>query len=141
MRRGEPLLTAALALRMLPWAITLPVLKHAVPITRLARLMSAGRARERDQARERRIVRAAWWASHVQARRFPDNCLERSLLAFRYLGRAGAMPTLVLGVARDAGPVVGHAWVLVGGEPVADLATESDAYVPVASFTADGERT
>jgi hypothetical protein len=49
-----------------------------------------------------------------------DNCLERSLVAYRFLGRAGASPQLVIGVARDERGVRGHAWVTVDGRPIGE---------------------
>lgn len=123
---------------MLPWALAMPVLKRVVPIPRLVGVMAAGRRSVRDERREERVAKAAWWASRVQLVRFPENCLERSLVAYRFLGRAGADPTLVLGVAKEGGSVIGHAWILVDGAPVQDPAGRIEAYTPVMAFGPTG---
>ena len=88
----------------------LPVLKRAVPLPRLVRLM-AGR-RSPGPASDAVVVTTLRLA-RAYRRRVPgaDNCLERSLLTYRYLLEAGASPALVCGVDRSVAGVVGHAWV------------------------------
>jgi Transglutaminase-like superfamily len=46
------------------------------------------------------------------------NCLERSLIAYRYLSELNASPVLVMGLSHDAAS--GHAWVLVDDQPVGE---------------------
>ena len=49
-------------------------------------------------------------------------CLVRSLVAYRYLARAGVQPELHVGFERSVGGLRGNAWVMVNGAPVTDLA-------------------
>jgi hypothetical protein len=115
---------AWLAGRMALWRLTLPLLKWIVPLPRLARLMwAAGAQRERDPAREEKIATLVEAISGRRGGRTLDNCLERSLVAYRFLSRAGAEPELVVGVSRDE-PVRGHVWVRLDGEPVRDSVDE-----------------
>jgi hypothetical protein len=66
------------------------------------------------------------------------NCLERSLVLYRVLSRAGAQPALILGARRDAPSVAGHAWIEVDGAPVCE--PEREAYAPIVAFGARGLR-
>lgn len=127
-----------LALRMAPWALAVPILKHALPLPRLTRLMWSSRSRPRDPARERAIAKAAWWASRVQPRRFPDNCLERSLVTYRFLALAGADPRLVLGMRRAEAGLIGHTWVTVDRLPVQDPPERVDQFRRLVEFGPDG---
>ena len=120
---------------MAGWRLALPLLKRALPLPRLARLMwAASAARVRDPAREHQITMLAEGVGGPRRNPRLDNCLERSLVAYRYLSRAGAEPELVVGVSRDQ-PVRGHAWVRIDGEPVRDSVEE---FEEVAAFGAAG---
>jgi hypothetical protein len=123
---------------MLVWSLAVPVLKRAVSLPSLARLMWSSGIGPRDLAKESAIVRLTWWTSRVQPRRFPDNCLERSLVAYRFLARAGARPRLVTGVGRDGAELVGHVWVTVDGEPVHDRVESLRAYKTLVEFGEHG---
>lgn len=124
---------------MAGWSLAVPILKHAMPLPALARLAWSRPRGERRPAREREIAQLAWWSSRVQRRRFPDNCLERSLVTYRFLARAGARPRLVAGVGRAKGDIVGHVWVTVEDEPVHDAAESLRAYGILVEF-GDGGR-
>jgi hypothetical protein len=68
----------------------------------------------------------------------PDrDCLQRSLLLYRVLSRAGAAPTLVIGFRRINGGILGHAWVVVDNQPVIEEA-ELLQYSPAFGFGARG---
>jgi hypothetical protein len=124
-----------LALRMSLWVLVLPVAKRVVPVERLARLMWLDRRAHRDRDRERFAVRLA-----VRLTRFSGrNCLERSLIVYRYLSRDGADPVLVLGIdgARRGD---GHAWVTVDGVPVTDSAATLARYEPIVAFGRQARR-
>ena len=138
MSPAEPLRTAGLVARMAPWALALPVLKRGMPLPRLARLMGTSRDRPRDPARERRIARVAWWVSRAQPRQFPDNCLERSLVTYRFLSLAGADPRLVVGLARNDAEIIGHAWVTIDDEPVQDQPDALARFPKLIEFGRDG---
>ena len=134
---------AALYARMFAWRLFLPGLKYMLPLPRLARLMSARTRRGgRRLERERRVVTLT--ASLYEpngALAADDDCLERSLLAYRYLAREGADPRLVIGMREASGQGErGHVWVTVDGRPVTDSREVVDSFVPVVSFDAGGRR-
>jgi hypothetical protein len=120
---------------MSAWAPSLPLLKRVLPLPRLVALMaSEPRARERDPALERRIARMARLIYRGRRGTFNNNCLERSLVTYRYLSRAGADPELVVAVRRGDEGVEGHVWVTVGGVPVHEQPDELEPYLPVLRF-------
>lgn len=126
---------------MLGWRLALPGLKRVLPLPRLVRLVGA--VEHRDGGAPGTTVSAVVTAVRRLYRpRIPgaDNCLERSLLAYRYLLRAGASPELVCGVDRTAQGVVGHAWVMVDGSPVTDRPEAVERFTPVVRFGPDGSR-
>lgn len=129
-----------LAVRIGAWAIVLPALKHLVPVRTLAASMHRPSVTStRDRAREARIVTFARWAARITRPRAGGNCLERGLIAYRYLSAVGARPTLVVGIGRtDPGHVTGHAWVLVDDEPAGETAEAVGGYTPVFAFGPDG---
>lgn len=135
---------AWLAAHMAVWALVLPLLKRVVPLPRLVQLMvvppkGADRDAARDTARERRIVALSrlLYAPLVRA---DIGCLQRSLLAYRFLGAAGARPSLVVGMRREAGEMHGHAWVTVDGEPAGEPAAWVGQFSPVLVFGSEGAR-
>lgn len=131
---------ASLLVRMLAWSFSLPLLKRALPLPRLVGLMhSDTQADLRDGRREERIAALSEWVFRSRPRRSRDNCLDRALVAYRYLGGAGAEPTIVVGVARDStAGIAGHVWVTVDGDPIHDdLATLAD-FATLTAFGADG---
>ena len=123
-----------LALRMAGWLPLLPLLKYALPLPRLARLMSAAGSGPRQPERERRIVILGHWLYKFGTLGRYDCCLERSLVTYRYLCRANAAPELVVGFRKEGGRTLGHVWVLLDGEPVHDSPAELGEYVPLAVF-------
>jgi 2-polyprenyl-6-methoxyphenol hydroxylase-like FAD-dependent oxidoreductase len=132
---------AALLGRMLPWWVALPLLKRATPLPRLVRFAQLDpRRTARDLEREAKVAALAEWLFKVRPRPARDNCLERSLVAYRYLGRLNAEPELVVGIGGEEGTTVGHVWVTVDGHPVHDQPATLDAYEAVVVFGADGRR-
>ena len=128
-----------LAVRVLGWALVLPVMKHLVPVKSLAEVMHQHPGTShRDLAREQRIVTFARWGARLVRWRSGGNCLERGLLAYRYLCAAGARPILVVGLGRGESGMLGHAWVLVDGRPAGESQSAVDAYTPVFAFAPDG---
>ena len=125
-----------LALRMAGWRLVVPLLKWLVPLPRLARMMwTRSRRAERDPAREQRIVTLAEALCGPHGGRLLDNCLERSLVSYRFLSQAGAEPELAFGVARDkSDPVQGHAWVRLDGEPVHDSVAALERFEELGAF-------
>jgi Transglutaminase-like superfamily len=129
-----PALTAA---EMACWSIVLPGLRRLFPVQLLARMMWTGPGAERSSARERGIVGLSERLSRLRRAR-KANCLERSLLAYRFLSRAGADPRLVLGVGRTNGRVIGHAWIVVDEVPLFDTAEALQEFAPIAAFGSHG---
>ncbi len=129
-----------LGIRMFAWSLVLPGLKFVVPLPLLARLMwSRGRSEPRP-GQEEKVVVLARGISRVRPLPHRDNCLEKSLLMYRFLSRLNADPRLVTGVRRGEEGVVGHVWVTVAGEPVGESPAELEQYAPVAVFGAGGVR-
>jgi hypothetical protein len=127
----------SLVVRMLAWRAILPVLKYLVPLPRLVRLMHvrpAVGARRLD--REQRIARLAERVFDVG--RPNDDCLELSLVSYRYLGQLGADPQLVIAIRKEGQPAPGHAWVTVDGVPVHDSPSLLDDFVSVVTFDSGG---
>jgi Transglutaminase-like superfamily len=125
-----------LLIRMAGWAVIVPVLKFLLPLPRLVRLVTPrSRRRAADSSRVLRLTSLLYGTG---AFRLSDNCLERSLITFRYLAAADAAPTLVVGVRGEDQGYVGHAWVTVGGDPVHDSPALVATLAPIVVFTADG---
>jgi len=130
-----------LAVRVMAWALVLPIVKHVVPIRALVAFMRRHPVRgARDPRLEDRIVAFARWAARLVRWSAGGNCLERALIAYRYLGAANAQPVLVVGVDRpESGRVRGHAWVLLDGEPAGESRSAVDEFTPMISFDAGGK--
>lgn len=132
-----------LAVRVMGWALVLPGLKRVVPVKSLAAVMhrNAGTT-ARSAEREERIVTFSRWAARLVRWKSGGNCLERGLIAYRYLGHAGADPVLIVGLDQDGpGALVGHAWVLVDGQAVGESPSALERYTPVFAFAPDGSLT
>jgi hypothetical protein len=130
--------TRALLVRVGAWSLVLPLLKHLLSLRALVDLMSRQAASQRSDEVERRIV---YIVGRIYRMRRPGTCLERSLLAYRYLSGASADPRLVIGVRREARDVIGHAWVLVDGTPLFESSDALGSFVPVVAFASDGSAT
>ncbi len=127
------------ALGMAGWALTLPLLKRVLPLRRLVRLLAAAPApARRDPVAEAQIVRIVRRLYHPARLSPAGNCLERSLILYRYLAAAGAAPHLVIGLAPPGGPFRGHAWVEVAGRPVGETAADLAPYQPLVVFGLGG---
>ena len=70
---------------------------------------------------EREVARLAW-ATSAAARRhlYPMRCLPRALCLRWLLGRRGFPSELRIGVAREEGELLAHAWVEREGRPVGE---------------------
>jgi len=125
---------ALLAGRIYGWLCVLPLLKRRLPLPRLVRLMwLRPRGTTRDRIRERRTIRAVARLSRVSG----GNCLERSLVLYRYLARANADPRLVVGMARPD-EYLGHVWVTVDGRPLLETTETLASYTEVVGFGRGG---
>jgi hypothetical protein len=130
--------------RMLGWSLVLPMLKRALPLPTLVKLVQSGTQRDqRDPCQEKKLSALSEWVFRSRPRRSRDNCLDRALVTYRYLGRAGATPTIIVGVAKDDTSsrtgVIGHVWVTVDGSPVHDDDERLAGFVTLAIFGANEE--
>jgi hypothetical protein len=123
---------ATLATRMAAWALVLPLLKRVRSLSALARLMWRDGRRQGVDRRQQVLdhVRLVYRGRPL----FGDNCLERSLVAYRFLSEAGEEPTLVIGARQTEPSVAAHAWVVVNGRPIGDV----DGFEPVVAFGPEG---
>jgi len=130
--------TALLVLRMGSWVPALPILKRVVSLQRLANLMQGDGSGARDRAYERQIVALSALLVGLRPPRFRDNCLERSLLAYRFLTLANADPRLVVGVRSGESGIFGHAWVTLDGEPIHESPAAISQFARVVEFSPEG---
>jgi hypothetical protein len=121
-----------LAVRMCGWRLVLPILKRVLPFPTVVRTMR-GRRGPRPE-REERVVRLAGWI--FGSRRFTgrDNCLERSLVLYRYLSTTNDDTRLLVGFRDNERVLEGHAWVAVGGRSIGAETDELGAFEPAISF-------
>jgi hypothetical protein len=90
--------------------------------------------------REIRIAELARVVYRSQHKSRSGNCLERSLVLYRYLSGAGADPELLVGVRRGEEEVRGHAWVTLHGAPVEEPPDNLDGLVRVVAFRGAASR-
>ncbi|HUS16652.1 MAG TPA: lasso peptide biosynthesis B2 protein [Chloroflexia bacterium] len=120
------------ALRVLAWALLLPVLKRVLPLRTLVRLMWSTPRHRWHPEREAALVTLVGWL--YRPRRLTNgNCLERSLVLYHFLAEGGARPRLVIGL-RPAGGTRGHAWVLCNGRPVGETWADVQEFTPLVTF-------
>jgi hypothetical protein len=136
--RASNRLRSGLALaQLLPTYVLFGVLKHIVPLRWLVRRAWCPPTGARDRARERRLAMRVLRLS--QRMGLPDrDCLQRSLLLYRVLSRAGADPKLVVGFQRVNSRVLGHAWVTVDGRPVFEPEADLLRFMPALTFGVHG---
>ena len=117
--------------------IVLALLKYLVPLKLLVRWVWCPPVGLRNNEAERWLTATVFRLSRLTG--LPDrDCLQRSLLLYHVLSRAGADPTLVIGFQRVDGQIRGHAWVVVDG--CALLESESDLvrFSPALLFGSQG---
>ena len=127
-----------LALRMVGWRLAMPMLKWALPLPRLVRLMWAEGRRRASEPDRQRIVTLAHALYGPRGGRLLDNCLERSLVTYRFLAEAGAEPQLVVAVSDSRGEVRGHVWVTVDGQPLREESEPLEEFAPMVTFGRGG---
>lgn len=110
----------------------LGVLKHIVSLPTLARWAWRHPVRAAQRSPEEiasDVLRAGAFGG------WPDrDCLQRSLLLYRELARAGFGPELVVGFDRGLEGVQGHAWVRARGRVIAEPETAVSRFEPALVF-------
>ena len=129
---------ALLVVRLLGWRVALAVLKRTVPIATLVRLMAAPGGRSTRDTR--RIVELVDWLYAPRRDRDLGNCLDRSLVLYRFLSRNEPGTRLVLGMRRGSSELEGHAWVISGDRAIGETPASDSEFMTLASFAADGRR-
>jgi hypothetical protein len=128
----------SVVLQFWAWAAILRPLKHLISMRWLVRHMRSRGTAPADATRASAIVQYMS-ATDRFPRRPPANCYERSLVAYRLLGDAGARPELRIGVRRPgAGTLDGHVWVVLDGQPVAETPAFIEQFTPILRVDADG---
>lgn len=120
----------------LPYA-AFTVLARFVSIERLVRLAWHAPRTGRDRAFERQLVERVDMLGRLTGAQ--ADCLPRSLLLYRELSKRSADPRLFLGFAGDGRPLVGHAWVVIDGEPLGEADATLSSMTAVCAFGARGE--
>jgi hypothetical protein len=138
MRALARLSTAAHMARLLPSFLAFGVLRHTVSLRTLVRFAWTPARASRDRRREQQLIAHAVKLGHLFPM-FDRNCLQRSLLLYRELARAGANPELVIGMSTGNDGIRGHAWIVLDDEPLIDTRSTVDAFVPVCVFASRGE--
>jgi hypothetical protein len=123
--------------RLVAWAAALPILKRTRSVTRLVALMTPPESQRSNARIERNAITLSRWI--YRAPFVPDNCLERSLLAYRYLVRDSREHRLYLGIRTEEGGYPGHAWLTVDDVPVHEPDESLEAYVPLVVFDGYGQ--
>ena len=129
---------ALLVVRLLGWRLALAALKRTVPVAKLVRLMARSPGRTpRDTTR---IVELVDWIYAPRRDADPGNCLDRSLVLYRFLGRNESGRRLVLGIRQESGALEGHAWVTAGDRAIGATPASGPDFAPLATFDAEGRR-
>jgi hypothetical protein len=136
-RASNRLKTGLIVGRLLPAYVLLGLLKHIVPLRWLVHWAWCPPAGKRDCEAEHRSAASVLRLSQLVG--LPDrDCLQRSLLLYRVLSRAGAEPKLVCGFDRMNGRILGHAWVIVDGHTLIEPETDLLRFSPAFSFGSRG---
>jgi hypothetical protein len=123
--------------RALGWRVTLPLLKYVTPLPVLVRFMAlTPRPGSLDTKRRQRMraIRQLLEGGRIV---ISANCLERSLVLYRFLSEVGAAPELVMGMSKKSARLAGHTWIQVEGCALADATT--DAFAPMLIFGPEGQ--
>ena len=121
--------------RLIVWLNLLGIAKRLLPLRTLIRWAAGPRvAKDRRDIPTiaGRVLRAGRFAG------MPDrDCLQRSLVLFRELSRAGVPAELFVGF-RQTTTLEGHAWIAVEGRLVADEQSAIDTFVPALRVSCRG---
>jgi hypothetical protein len=137
---GRHLADLELMVRMVIWAYLLAILKHVLPLPQLVRLVATGKCRgAAPRGFEDEIVWRAHRVCRVCFAMSQGRCLERSLIAYRFLAKGGTDPRLVVGMRKADDQWIGHTWVVVEGRPIGEAAAELHEFTTLLAFDAAGK--
>jgi hypothetical protein len=124
--RERFLFKAGLTLDVLFWLLSLPALLRVHTIPTLLKRLTAGKEEQAHPAANLNdavgIVTRICNLRLFRARVFPKLCLRQSLALYRTLTQMGYPVEIHFGVRKDDKTLLGHSWVTLRGEVVADTA-------------------
>jgi len=123
--------------RLLPFYMLVAILKYFVPLQLLAQWAWCVPAGPRNREAERRLATRVVRLSQLAGLTDRD-CVQRSLLLYRVLSRAGADPTLIVGFERLDNRILGHAWVVVDGQAMLETDADVSRFSPTLNFGSQG---
>jgi hypothetical protein len=128
-----------MTLRLLGPYLAFAVLKHVIPLQRLARWAWLRPVGSRDREVE---SRALGCAVHLRQRLGAErgDCLQGSLALYRVLSRAGSDPRLVVGFRRAPSALDGHAWIEIDDACVIESPPAARGFITALAFGRDGLR-
>jgi Transglutaminase-like superfamily len=136
----------SLLIRMGLWSIALHVLKHAVPLpvlVRMIRLPPSGTYAGLEDAERvhEQIATLARWACRATRWSRRGRCLEQGLVTYRYLSQLDADPYLMVGVRSEDGTrgSRGHAWVEAGGRVIGEDDESVAPFTRILAFDPNGD--
>jgi hypothetical protein len=130
-----------LMIRIMGWALILPILKRIFPLRTLAKfLWSAPKIPDRNFDQEQKIATVIRWI-YVFVFSNEKSCIQRSLILYRYLSLSHSNPQLYTGIRREKNDWKGHAWILVDGKPFGDFDSHLEDFRPLLSFGEHGVMT
>ena len=110
-----------LLIRMACVASVLPLFIRALSLPRLVRLFDPGSVPSGEPPPDPRpIVDLADGLLRREIGPFHTNCVNRSLLLFYFLGRAGYPTVIFFGISHQDEGLAGHCWLEHRGDPLAE---------------------
>jgi len=119
--------------RLLPTYLLFGVLKHFIPLEWLVRWAWSPSTGPRDHEAQKYLVACASRLNRLLGSSDRD-CVQRSLLLYKMLSRAGVEPRLVVGFDRTNGLIIGHAWIVIDGCPIMESEDDLRRFSPAFSF-------
>ena len=103
-----------------------PLLNRIYTLPRLVRLYDAAARREGTASDQKRLITLLQGLLRRTWER--DFCLPRSLIMFHFFRKWGVAARIHVGLTKIDGEALGHAWVSVGGKPVAERNDPDEIY-------------
>jgi Transglutaminase-like superfamily len=131
---------AWLFMRMISWAMILPILKRLIPLKSLARfLWTPSKTKIRNLEQEQKIATIVRWI-YVFVFSSEKSCVERSLLLYHFLSVNNTDPVLATGMRLAEDQVwKGHAWILVDGKPFEETEASVREFRTLMIFGSEGK--
>lgn len=118
---------AILLPQMLYWTARLRRSKRKLTLAELVHAAARPVSATPDPRSWPHILRLARWSSELLGGS-RDGCVERALVAYRFLRGAGARPVVVAGVRTQASAWEGHAWIEMDGRPPPEMAADAEGF-------------